>query len=60
MNHQPGPDFLFESAIYRLGGSVITTENAKEFSSAAKGETLEDSIKILSKYCHFIVLRHHR
>ena len=50
--------FSFESATYRLGGSVITTENAKEFSSAAKGETLEDSIKILSKYCNFIVLRH--
>ncbi len=50
--------FSFESATYRLGGLVITTENAKEFSSAAKGETLEDSIKILSKYCNFIVLRH--
>jgi hypothetical protein len=25
----------------RLGGEVLTTENAREFSSAAKGETLE-------------------
>jgi aspartate carbamoyltransferase catalytic subunit len=32
--------FSFESAMLRLGGSVITTENAREFSSAAKGESL--------------------
>jgi len=31
----------FESAMRRLGGQVLTTENAREFSSAAKGETLE-------------------
>lgn len=31
----------FESAMSRLGGFVLTTENAKEFSSASKGETLE-------------------
>lgn len=48
----------FESAMLRLGGSVISTENAKEFSSAAKGETLEDSIKVISNYADIIVLRH--
>jgi aspartate carbamoyltransferase catalytic subunit len=31
----------FESSMKRLGGVVLTTENAREFSSAAKGETLE-------------------
>ena len=31
----------FESAMHRLGGAVLTTESAAEFSSAAKGETLE-------------------
>lgn len=31
----------FESAMGRLGGTVIATENAGEYSSAAKGETLE-------------------
>ncbi|MEO8637955.1 MAG: aspartate carbamoyltransferase [Candidatus Taylorbacteria bacterium] len=50
--------FSFESAMLRLGGSVITTENAKEFSSAAKGETLEDSIKVINHYADVIVLRH--
>lgn len=33
----------FESAMKRLGGEVLTTENAREFSSASKGETLEGS-----------------
>jgi aspartate carbamoyltransferase catalytic subunit len=51
--------FSFESAMLRLGGSVITTENAKEFSSAAKGETLEDSIRVISNYADVIVLRHY-
>lgn len=50
--------FSFESAMLRLGGSVITTENAKEFSSAAKGETLEDSIRVINNYADVIVLRH--
>lgn len=34
----------FESAMKRLGGEVLTTENAREFSSAAKGETLEGNL----------------
>ncbi|MDO8566176.1 MAG: aspartate carbamoyltransferase [Candidatus Moranbacteria bacterium] len=51
--------FSFESAMLRLGGSVITTENAKEFSSAAKGETLEDSIRVINNYVDVIVMRHY-
>jgi aspartate carbamoyltransferase catalytic subunit len=51
--------FSFESAMLRLGGSVITTENAREFSSAAKGETLEDSIAVTSYYADVIVMRHY-
>ncbi len=51
--------FSFESAMLRLGGGVITTENAKEFSSAAKGETLEDSIRVINNYADIIVLRHY-
>ena len=34
----------FESAMTRLGGTVLTTESAGEYSSAAKGETLEGVI----------------
>jgi aspartate carbamoyltransferase catalytic subunit len=49
----------FEAAMYRLGGEVITTESAREFSSAAKGETLEDTIRIVDGYSDVIVLRHY-
>ena len=49
----------FESAILRLGGRAIGTDNAREFSSAAKGETLEDTIRIVAGYADVIVLRHH-
>ncbi|XP_004504677.1 aspartate carbamoyltransferase 3, chloroplastic [Cicer arietinum] len=48
----------FESAMRRLGGDVLTTENAREFSSAAKGETLEDTIRTVEGYSDLIVLRH--
>ncbi len=51
--------FSFESAMHRLGGSVITTENAREFSSFAKGESLEDTIRIIGGYADVIVMRHY-
>ncbi len=50
--------FSFEAAMHRLGGRVISTENAAEFSSVAKGETLEDTIRIMNGYVDVIVLRH--
>src|SRR5881275_3630196 len=48
----------FEAAMLRLGGRTMGTDNAREFSSAAKGETLEDTIRIVSGYSDVIVLRH--
>ncbi len=51
--------FSFESAMCRLGGKIITTENAREFSSAAKGESLYDTIRIMNGYADVIVMRHH-
>ncbi|MCR4325015.1 MAG: aspartate carbamoyltransferase [Candidatus Curtissbacteria bacterium] len=48
----------FEAAMQRLGGQVISTENASQFSSASKGETLEDTVRIISSYADVIVLRH--
>jgi aspartate carbamoyltransferase catalytic subunit len=50
----------FEAAMLRLGGSVISTESAKEFSSKAKGESLEDSVRVVSSYCDVTVLRYHK
>ncbi|OGG58090.1 aspartate carbamoyltransferase [Candidatus Kaiserbacteria bacterium RIFCSPHIGHO2_02_FULL_49_16] len=48
----------FESAMLRLGGGVITMENGRESSSQSKGETLEDSIKVVNHYADVIVMRH--
>src|SRR5256886_4104545 len=48
----------FEAAMLRLGGRTMGTDNAKEFSSAAKGETLEDTIRIVAGYADVVVLRH--
>lgn len=49
----------FEMAMDRLGGKVVfSTENAKEFSSAAKGEEIEDTARIICGYhSDIIVLR---
>lgn len=48
----------FETSVLKLGGSVIGTENAAISSSAVKGETLEDTIRIISGYADGIVMRH--
>lgn len=49
----------FEVAQACLGIMPITTESARLFSSAAKGETLEDTIRVESEYpIDLIVLRH--
>jgi aspartate carbamoyltransferase catalytic subunit len=50
--------FSFESAMIRLGGNVLTVENARESSSDVKGETLEDTIRVMNYYADIIVLRH--
>lgn len=50
----------FGYAADNLGVRVQGTENAREFSSAAKGETLEDTIRVINEYgVDIIVLRHH-
>ncbi len=50
----------FEKAALNFGMGVSGTENAKEFSSAIKGETLEDTIKVIGGYnFDVIVMRHH-
>ncbi len=51
--------FSFEAAMYRLGGKVLSTEQAMSFSSEIDGESLEDTIQIIGNYCDGIVLRHH-
>jgi aspartate carbamoyltransferase catalytic subunit len=48
----------FETAMNRLGGSVITETTPLISSSAAKEESLCDTLKVVSKYANVIVLRH--
>ena len=50
--------FSFEAAMYRLGGRVLSTEQAGYFSSEVEGEQLEDTIRILGGYSDVIVIRH--
>jgi aspartate carbamoyltransferase len=47
----------FAAAMARLGGTVIQI-NHVEYSSVAKGETLEDTIRTMQCYADVIVLRH--
>jgi aspartate carbamoyltransferase catalytic subunit len=48
----------FETAALRLGAKVISAENAIANSSAYKGETIEDTARMLSCYADAIVMRH--
>lgn len=47
----------FETAVNRLGGRVIGFSDAST-SSTSKGETLKDTIKMVSNYADLIVMRH--
>ncbi|MBE0415468.1 MAG: aspartate carbamoyltransferase [Dehalococcoidia bacterium] len=48
----------FERAMHKLGGEVISFAEAKTSSSAAKGETIADTVRVLENYADIIVLRH--
>lgn len=47
----------FETAINRMGGRIIGFTDAGS-SSVTKGETLHDTIKMVSQYADLIVMRH--
>src|SRR6185295_6117494 len=47
----------FESGALKLGAGVISMADPKT-SSASKGESLEDAIKVISGYSDVVVLRH--
>jgi aspartate carbamoyltransferase catalytic subunit len=48
----------FESAMLRLGGSVLGFAEAGVSSAGGKGETLADTIKTVERYSDIIVIRH--
>lgn len=47
----------FETAINRLGGKIIGFSDSNS-SSVVKGETLHDTIKMVSNYADMIIMRH--
>ena len=51
--------FSFEAAMQKLGGGVLSAENAKESSSATKGESMADTMRIVSGYADAIAIRHY-
>ena len=48
----------FETAALKLGAQVLSMENAGVSSSAFKGETIEDTTRMLSSYADVVVVRH--
>ncbi len=47
----------FEAAMLELGGSVLGFSEASS-SSAAKGESVADTARVMSEYCDIIAMRH--
>src|SRR6266480_7643406 len=48
----------FGAAVKQLGGQTIDIINPQQFSSVAKGENLEDTIRTFEAYGDAIVIRH--
>jgi aspartate carbamoyltransferase catalytic subunit len=49
--------FSFESAMLRLGGNVLASSDPAT-TSASKGESLADTVRVIENYADLIVLRH--
>ncbi|WDV45317.1 aspartate carbamoyltransferase [Clostridiaceae bacterium M8S5] len=49
----------FESAMLRLGGSVLGFSDAAN-SSASKGESVSDTVRVMDAYSDIVVMRHNR
>jgi aspartate carbamoyltransferase catalytic subunit len=47
----------FEAAMYELGGNVLGFSEASS-TSASKGETVEDTVRMVSNYADIIAMRH--
>ncbi|MFP3975939.1 MAG: aspartate carbamoyltransferase [Dehalococcoidia bacterium] len=48
----------FETAMHRLGGTVVSHAEAQTTSSVAKGENIADTVRVLEKYADIMVMRH--
>ncbi|SDU80491.1 aspartate carbamoyltransferase [Arcanobacterium phocae] len=47
----------FEAAMYGLGGQVLSVPSASH-SSASKGETISDTLSVISNYADIVAMRH--
>lgn len=50
----------FETAVNRLGGDIIGFPDSGNTSLGKKGETLADSVKVISSYCDAFFIRHNQ
>ncbi len=48
----------FSTAVKQLGGQTVEITDPQHFSSVAKGETFEDTIRVFEAYSDGIILRH--
>src|SRR5258708_9923068 len=48
----------FEAAAIKMGAQILSVENGEVSSSAFKGESIEDTTRMLSSYANAIVIRH--
>jgi aspartate carbamoyltransferase len=48
----------FAAAVKRLGGQTIEMQNPEQASSINKGETFEDTIRVIEAYSNLLVMRH--
>ena len=48
----------FAAAVKRLGGQTIEIQNPETVTSVSKGESFEDTIRVMESYTNAIVLRH--
>jgi len=51
--------FSFEAAMQKLGGGVLSAEDARDNSSATKGESIGDTVRVVSGYADVIAIRHY-
>lgn len=47
-----------KAAFIRLGGQTVDHQNPLATSSAVKGESIEDMVRMLEQYCDLLVIRH--
>lgn len=48
----------FSAGVKRLGGQTIEYQNPMQTSSAVKGETIEDTIRVFEAYANVLIMRH--